>query len=571
MRDNISHTIQKMIFSPSRVASSLVFAAAYFSTFAVAQTTPRGFGCDKYWKTASASNSIGDCFTQDHLTYDYLLTADRLTPCIVGAICILIGVLNIVVYPLFMMGRYCCQCCGGSMRRPDACCCGEQDWDNRTEDEVNQQYTIGSVICVKGCSIAVTMVSVAAMVLTIIGSGLVVTGYDTAFVNVNSIFDWADEKIAFIKSEMTVPDINGNPTLVPPLTEATFTQVSDLISPFRVQVNDFKKQYEPYVGYSNIGALCLATVPFVSVLITLLCAVFNIRRVVLCINSLFHYIFMIPFGLLGGAFLIVSVVFVDVEAERQKLFVNEPGILTYYLVPQLEAQSPFKGIEAQVSSAELSASRSACGFMVDICSDTSLVWSLADPKRVYTCSVNASSYTDRCTTFQRVSEIVEKMTILNGSPIGCANVSATEQNTKCSMAVCATQCTSDDIKKAATDIVLNLRYATAAVSAFNRAVRPLTSMYGIMIELFSRLTVLKVLADAFILAGVGLCCFTIFFLVDMFVIFRGQKRFFRLVDVVADSEPMATVTAATAAAPAPCDQVANEPADQANELAVVKV
>ena len=75
---------------------------------------------------------------------------------------------------------------------------------------------------------------------------------------------------------------------------------------------------------------------------------------------------------------------------------------------------------------------------------------------------------------------------------------------------------------------------------------PLAVTYSIIFELLIRLTVL---ADDFTFVGVGLCLFTIFFFVDLFVVFRGQKRFFSLVGVVVAAPVDADATEPAAAAP----------------------
>ena len=377
---------------------------------------------------------------------------------------------------------------------------------------MNAMYSSCSVICIKSCSLTVVLACIAALVLSVLGTGLAVSSFGLLFDNVNSIFAWALGKIDFIQAEMTVSDINGNPTLVPPLTNATFQSVKRLLDspPIRDGVLGLQPKYQKYVEDANLGLTLLSTVPIAS---------------------------SAPFSTF------------DIEAERQKFFRQEPGLFLWFVVPAFESLAPFKNVSAQVQDAELSTSRAACNAMVSICTDSpSPVWSVAAPGKVYKCAVNATTYNATCATFQRVSELVGNMTVLNGSPVGCANVSAIEQSTKCTMGGgCATECTSTTCdKKIATDIILNLRYATAAIRAFNVAVLPLAVTYSIIFELLIRLTVL---ADDFTFVGVGLCLFTIFFFVDLFVVFRGQKRFFSLVGVVVAAPVDADATEPAAAAP----------------------
>ena len=97
------------------------------------------------------------------------------------------------------------------MRRPDGCCCGDETWDQKSDAQVNAMYSSCSVICIKSCSLTVVLACIAALVLSVLGTGLAVSSFGLLFDNVNSIFAWALGKIDFIQAEMTVSDINGNP------------------------------------------------------------------------------------------------------------------------------------------------------------------------------------------------------------------------------------------------------------------------------------------------------------------------------------------------------------------------
>ena len=59
--------------------------------------------------------------------------------------------------------------------RPGGTCCGDSDWDDKTEDEINAAYDAGSVKFAKGCAFVVAAMTLIAVIITLIAMVTVVT------------------------------------------------------------------------------------------------------------------------------------------------------------------------------------------------------------------------------------------------------------------------------------------------------------------------------------------------------------------------------------------------------------
>lgn len=503
-----------------------------------------GFQCQEVWKAPSVNNTLAQCFINGpHLQSYFLSTPQRIVPCVFGALAILMSVLVLLFYPATILGRYCCGCCGSYRRRPNAgCCCKGEEWDDKEEDEKNDAYSRKSVIGVKAAAFVIFVCSVAATLVTLSGSSKLSLTYGQLFADAVGIIDWGNQKIDTVRNDVMVKDATGVKVLIPPLTDALFTDMHKVTAGFKGQILSFKAALQQYVDSGNIVGLCVSICPLAFLAVTVACAVFDVRKVVLLINSVFHYILILPCGVVGGLLLISSVLFVDASWERTNFLTNgptAPGILSYWFIPTMEAEVPFKRIRDEVSNAEFLNSKDGCFALRTICSPTAQVYDASAPKVVYKCPGLINEDGSDCSTAVVLSNFINATTMLPGSPVTCINTSSAAD---CNINRCSDACDDATVKAAATRAKIDADFGAAAKAAYLTSVSQLLNFTLITTEFLNRISVLDSLGNAFIQMGCGLWLFCFFFVAGLIVIFLGQKRFFKLsrqLRVMTDGEPAA--------------------------------
>ena len=543
------------------VLSSAVTLLHFGAAFASAATS-RGLRCETNWQGPNSTNDIGQCFSTQHLL-DYLLTPERLTVAIIGALLIFCGFFEFLWCPLFTCFRYCCNCCGGRSRRPDGCCCGDSDWDDRPEELVNRAYTKSTVYCTKITALVVVALGIASVVITAVGTALLLSMWPLLFQNVQDLINYIVGKVNEIKNGLTVTNDDGSKSLVAGLSLDMFKPMDDLVQNLAQQLYSLRQQGDPYIQQAADYSLIAVYVPIIVFLLTLACMIFNIRSIIPIINNFLCWIIVLIFGLIGGVFVILSIIFVDIEAERQKVISGEPGIINWYLIPMIEQLNVVGTLESTVRTLEASQSYAACNQFAKVCVSDSTTWSYLTPSVIFHCNITAAT---NCTTIAEVGWAMASLTVLNGSPFGCSNVSS--QVGQCTLPICAETCNQTDTKALAKTAVKVLSDASAAANVFYNIILPFLNVKNLFKAVFGYLTVFQVLSDSTQLVGAGFSIYAATFLVNMVVMFRGQKRFFSYPDDPEQDQPQRddelTVLPpppASMDALAPAEGVVKQPAD----------
>lgn len=509
------------MLSASALAAILALLLVAAPLPAMAQ---RGLLCETVWTKADANNDIGQCFSKIHLLA-YLMTPERLVVLILGGIFILVGLFEFLSCPFATCFRYCCQCCGGSGRRPDSCCCGDEKWDVLTEEEVSREYSRCSVYCTKITALLVVVVSVVSIILCVVGTQQLLSSWNLFFANIADLVKFIKDKGAEIRTGLTITNDDGTSGLVFGLDPNMFNAIDSAADSIKGMFGDLQTQGDLYIKQATDYSLIVALVPVIVLVMTIVCALCNIRSFIPMINSIFCWILILIFGLVGGLFLVLTVFVVDIEAERQKVFNNSPGIVTWWLIPKMEAMNLFGTVETTVRSLEASMSRSACNQLAQICTNTRSTWLLTDPVVLFSCNITKAT---NCSTVAEVNYNLASLSVLDGSLVGCSNV--TKQQGQCTVAVCAKTCNQTETKSLSSTLISALRNATVATTVFYNIVIPFLNVRTLFVSVFSRLTVLAVLAASTQAVAAGFALYTIAFMVNLVIMFRGQKRFFSYPD-----------------------------------------
>ncbi len=464
--------------------------------------------------------------------------ADQIGFVILALIPLLLFIIGFFCCPVTTCCRYTCKCCGSYRRRPGHFCCGGAEWDKATEEEKNDEYLKdgkGSVVRTKAAAVVLLMLGFGALILSLNGTSTLNTSYTDFFTQLKGI-------LAFIKTNSvgvrTLMTNNKTNTLVPPLTESFFTDINSKIIEFNTEINDAKSSADPYIENVNLAALVIGVVPIVFLLITVICAVLDIRTCVPCINLCCHCIFFIPYSILAFVFLLFGLFFGNVCGERD-LFVADrtaPGLISLAAVPLCNANLPFETIKSQINAVILDNSLKACDTMQSYCTNASVAYSLTRPQAFFACG-SLRDPTTQCRDFASANTIIGSLSLLAGAPTACIN--GTTVLSSCSIALCGDYCTNPTIKNASSTTTNALHFASNGYLSYQLYILPLLDCAALYEVALRPLLVCDPFLTSVFSIGGAFLGFTMFFLAGMVVIWRGQKRFFKLPSTPDDEEPHA--------------------------------
>eukprot|EP00658_Telonema_sp_P-2_P075191 TRINITY_DN64648_c0_g1_i1.p1 TRINITY_DN64648_c0_g1~~TRINITY_DN64648_c0_g1_i1.p1 ORF type:complete len:359 (-),score=118.83 TRINITY_DN64648_c0_g1_i1:59-1063(-) len=307
---------------------------------------------------------------------------------------------------IFICGRYCCQCVGGSKMRPAStcgeCCCGDEAYDEMPEEEKINLYPMYSTVIVKVLTAACFIICVIALILGILGGLKTKNNSQTmvdAFGDGFQVFiDMADD----LNESIRDPNNKSN---VPAGFDAS--QFEDLKKDMESQRKDLTDQMQPVADGMKSYALIPAFIiilPTVCLLAALVSAILNIRSIlpliVILSNFLLQFLFFFVATIILLALFPVNLMCGEVNAGP-----NEKGILNWMLIPQCEDSNPLKSLDDQVKQMEVDGSKEACANLLEIC-NTNTVWSIANQEKIFVCNITNSQL---CTSFNIVSGTVNAM------------------------------------------------------------------------------------------------------------------------------------------------------------------
>jgi hypothetical protein len=510
-------------------ARLITSALAVIALLCAAPVSARTFRCDEVWSNASIKNSqnINDCLANGTHLKALLFDEQHLPHVVFAIIPVVFLVFGLLVCPTVTVCRYVCKCCGSYRRRPDTVCCGGAEWDLASPDEKDIAYQSSSVRNTKACSIIVLLLGFGLLLLAVTATTTMNKTYSRVFSEAKGVITWVDDQSLNIRTVMT---INETKQLIPPLTQGFFDNISNRIVDIRKTIDDGKKSADPFVENVNIAALCVGIIPLIFLILTVICAVCDIRTGVLCINSVCHLLFLIIYGVLAFVFLVGALLMGDVAGERN-LFLdnhNKGGLISLVLVPMCNDFAPFEVVKDDINRTIIEQATSACTSMREIC-DGSATYDAANPNHVFYCP----TLTDptQCATFDTANNFALSLTIKPGgdSANQCRHnlTDPTTVFTPCNISSCGDSCTLEFVRTTSASIVKNLGYAANAEYAYRAYVEPLLSCNVMYEQALRPLVVCPEVVKAMQMIGGAFFGFTVLFVIGMFVIWRGQKRFYK--------------------------------------------
>lgn len=495
--------------------------AVLVASTASAQIPTRTFECEKVWGSPSRNNSVTACLANSTHLQAWALGPKQVGYVVLFVIPVVCLIIVLLCCPFTVMGRYICKCCGSYRRRPDTVCCGGSEWDDESPEVKDTAYSVSSIRNTKAAAVIIFAIGLAPLVLAVNGTSLMNVSYTQFFSEALGVISWADGRSAAIRELMTV---NSTGRLIEPLTPELFWNMGNTTADFRLQLENAKASADPYISNANIVAICIATIPLLFLVLTVLCAVLDIRTGLPCANVCCHFIFIILYSIGAVVFLIGGFFLGNVCGERDVFLANSttPGLISYYLVPVCDHVFPFEQVKTDVTNVIGNQSLKACQNMQTIC-DTATTYNSAFPDVVYTCSITNPQ--GDCPDFVAADNIGKAMRLKSGAPVVCENNSIVE--TPCTLSLCGQLCNESTIRNNSAKASNNLQQAANGEVAFVVYVEPLLSCARIYTEALRPLAVCNTLASSFFFIGGGFLGYTVLFMAGLIVLWRGQKRFFK--------------------------------------------
>jgi hypothetical protein len=338
-----------------------------------------------------------------------------------------------------------------------------------------------------------------------------------------SFLSWINVQAGYIRPIMT---INTTKTLIPPLNETLFTKLSNITSDFSKQIDDGKKSVDDYVQSAYSAGIFIVTVPIAFLALTVSFAMCNVRTCFPLINSCVHYLLFIVVSLCATVFYVIAMLLTDVCGERD-LFLsnpNAPGLISLAGIPLCNATFPFDQIKTQITEVITTQAANSCDGMQAIC-DTSSTYSLAAPNIVFQCSISSPSAD--CPTFAAAYSQGNALTLKTGASVITTCLNGSASVTPCNLGACASYCTNAPIAAIASTANTLLGYANNAQIAYDVYVSPLLDCGVVYRQALGPISNCMPFANSLYLLGSSLFGFTVSFLWGIWILWRGQKRYFR--------------------------------------------
>lgn len=486
--------------------------------------TAATFDCNQVWSGPSPNNKLADCFTNTTHVVSTLTNSQHIGYLILAIIPLVLFILVFLCWPVVTTCRYCCNCCGSSKQRPGVTCCGGSEWDMKTDDERQAAYEPSSVRNTKIMAVLDAVLGLALLVVGAVGFGQMKSSFNGLFTELESVTAYVDAQAAGIRTLLTI-NTTTPPTLIPPLTDSIFQSVDNVTASISSQLSNGKTSIDPYEEDVYIVGLILVVFPTLLLLLTALFACGNVRRCAPCLSSLVHYIFYIPVAIGAAVVFVLAMVSTDVCGERSLFLDNNtaPGLVSLAAVPLCTANFPFQTVLTDVQSVITTQAGNVCGAMLDIC-DGSATYDPANPLKVFQCA-NLTNATADCPNFTAATAEQDALVLKSGAPVECVN--GTTVLTPCTFTLCASYCNVTAVRDIAANGTTQLHYADNGQLAFDLYVQPLLNCDNVYVQALGPMTDCTPFAQSMYLIGASLLGFTVLLAVDMCVLWRGQKRFFK--------------------------------------------
>jgi len=450
----------------------------------------------------------------------YLLDPKKVAP-LAGPVAV--SALVLILYPFVIIFRFCCQCCGGSNRRPDGICCGSSKFDSMDDDEVSSHYSRGSRWCGKIMTLVVVGGGIVGLALMLSGNAQFVAQFHNLFKSILKLLDWADGQASLIHEKMT---INGH---LQGLNQSFFDEFQSKTDDMRSRINDYENNANSqFMTKATQIAMIVAIVPCALFTLLPLMALCNIRRCIPMLLTLFFWIFCFVFCLVGAVFFTVGSVLGDFCDELTLQAEKKPGIFQWYVVPECNYNAPFGPFKDQVNSVEHDESKKACDELLNICVYNDSVWLPNDqPSKFFYCP-DLSNTSIAC---PNVSGVVHQLDtiIVRTAAISPCNPPYT---LNCTMANCATHCWDPSIRDVMSQVLNISEIADHASQAYHLYVEPLLSCDVLLDKALEAFDTCRPFSNAFKTTGAGSIVYGGFFFVGIIVLLRGTKLFHSAPDQV---------------------------------------
>lgn len=509
--------------------ASLATSAANGGSFVDAQT----FECERVWPAPSANNSLVGCLVNvSHLATLFDTNAERAE---IGAaiIPLAIAVVTALVFPVFLALRYCVDFCGSNKRRPTNCCYGGEEWDHVPDEVKDRFYDPQDAAIVRVMAYVTLFVSFCPMVLLLVGSGDLQTGYNSIFQEAYSIVGWAETKEREIRGL-----VQSNGTFVGSINQSFVDDLRAAIAGYKADLVTLNDVNTGFLSVIKTVAIIFALLPMVSICANACFAAYDVRVCWPLLNSFFHFIFLILYAFIASAALLLGVLTTRICGERNTFLAGEPSIASYYAVPLCQSSLTFAPVQAALAAARGNTSVAACLQLQANCNQASSIYSPATPERIFYCP-GLTDPSTQCLSSSSAAAVIQDTSVvpLTGVPFTCDP----PPGRVCGVRVCTEACSTQDSRKISVDIELRKKQAIDINRASDTFTTEVGNCTALIRKAFTELKSCSVLKSSVFFVGVGSTIFTGLFLIGFFTIFLGQKRFFKPLPVETDdSSPART-------------------------------
>jgi hypothetical protein len=475
------------------------------------------FECEAVWPNASIDNSLISCLANaTHLATLFNTTNERAE--VAGTLVPLALVVIVVIwFPIFLSLRYCVDFCGSYKRRPGYFCYGGEEWDDADPETKNHHYSSADAGCLRATAYLSLFLSFIPMTLLLVGTGDIQAGYNAIFAELFEIVGWAEAKQTQIRELVTYPN---STEFIPPMTNQILVDVATAVNSYD---NDLRKADDinkQLIDVIKTVSIVFAILPVVSLLANALFATFDIRKCWPLVNSFFHFILLCFYAVIASAVLLLGVMTDRICGERDHALHLRPGIGTYWMVPACEANSDFAPvIDSFAYGTEISA-RAACQKLADHCSSASPVYNGAAPAKIFYCPLLVDPQTQCKNNTEARLQIDDSTVVLLTGGNTCSD-------SPCKVRNCRQNCSDSGDRLIANEIIFSLQNADRLQAAETLFVADISNCTRVVQTTMTYFKSCGKIKTSVFFVGVGSCIFVGMFIIGMFVIFRGQKRFFK--------------------------------------------
>lgn len=330
---------------------------------AASSTSPNSWGCEDYWKGPSRDNSITDCLANQDRNKQW--TSWFWVPALPFAILAFL----ILCYPVIFICRQACNMCGGRRRQPGVCCrCEPMDeatgrlWVDVTQEEKNNRYSRCDHACVKVPAFLFCILSVGVIIVVIRGAS---ESEKAASALRTDLETMTVDPLSVQLQKLTVFIENAG------VSVSELQPVSAVVTKFKDYLRMYDDDYESYITNGiRIGMNVLGVMPFVFTLLMPCYASFDrCRQFWPWCTSCIYFFWGVVFSALGGLFLFMAVILSTGCGEIKRQDLRMPGIMQWYVKPFCENLNQFGPMVDTFTSFETQRAQSFCSTVGTYCNN----------------------------------------------------------------------------------------------------------------------------------------------------------------------------------------------------------